>query len=193
MSSSRPVHTHRTAHWRHYTHHCATAAPRYSVHALYGLQIQADLQHTAQPLSAAPAISVRNPHTAAPSGPAGRADTSEVRGRKVAPKGAASPAPRSALYADAAAAASWDSGAARRCSRRLRTNPITLGAAHPAQAHPKPLPAAIAAPVHRRCRQLPPPQPAAPPQPSPPPLSAHLHHAVSSHQCCRLRRGTQSR
>ena len=41
------MHTHRTAHWRHCTHHCATAAPRYSVHARYGLQIQADLQHAA--------------------------------------------------------------------------------------------------------------------------------------------------
>jgi hypothetical protein len=176
------VHTHRTAHCRHCTHHCATAAPRYLVHALHGLQIRADLQHRAQPLSAAPAISARNPHTGAPSGPAGRADTSEVTVRKVAPKGAASPAPRSALYADAAAAASWGSGAARRCRVRPRTSSITPGALHPTQAYPKPLPAAIAAPVQRRCRQLPPLQPAAPPQPSLPPPSAHLHHAASSHQ-----------
>ena len=39
QDQSRPAHTPRTARWRHRTHPCATAAPRYSVHALHGLQI----------------------------------------------------------------------------------------------------------------------------------------------------------
>ena len=67
------------------------------MHALYGLQIWADMQHTAQPLSVAPAISVHNLHTAADSESASGADASEVTGRKVAPKGAALPTQRGAL------------------------------------------------------------------------------------------------